>query len=126
MKGGELDDVQQTWEWTAAHGFADDALAGEYAQFLIDRQHPEAAAAVWRQRLGGHFAASPIYADGRLYFCNQEGKATMIKPGRSYELLATNTLESGCMASPAVSGKALFLRTKTHLYRIESHGQNPD
>ena len=80
---------------------------------------------VWRQRLGGHYAASPIYADGRLYFCNQEGKATVIKPGRSYQLLATNTLESGCMASPAVSGKSLFLRTKTHLYRIEVPGQNP-
>ena len=50
---------------------------------------------------------------------------TVIKPGRTYELLATNTLETGCMASPAVSGKTLFLRTKTHLYRIESNGPIP-
>ncbi len=77
---------------------------------------------LWKQRIGGHYAASPIYADGRLYFCNQEGKTTVIKPGRSYELLAANSLETGCMASPAVSGQALFLRTKTHLYRIESAG----
>jgi hypothetical protein len=75
---------------------------------------------LWKQKIGGHYAASPIYADGRLYFCNQEGKTTVIKPGRSYELLATNSLETGCMASPAVSGQALLLRTKTHLYRIES------
>jgi outer membrane protein assembly factor BamB len=75
---------------------------------------------LWKERLGGHFAASPIYADGRLYFCNQEGKVTVIKPGRTYQLLAVNTLETGCMASPAVCGKTLFLRTKTHLYRIES------
>ncbi|MEZ6073947.1 MAG: hypothetical protein R3C10_27620 [Pirellulales bacterium] len=37
----------------------------------------------------------------------------------AYELLATNTLEAGCMASPAVVGDALIVRTKTHLYRIE-------
>ena len=80
---------------------------------------------VWKQRIGGHFAASPIFADGRLYFCSQEGKTTVIKPGRTCELLAANTLETGCMASPAVSGKTLFLRTKTHLYRIESKGPLP-
>ncbi|MBI5396082.1 MAG: PQQ-binding-like beta-propeller repeat protein [Verrucomicrobia bacterium] len=74
---------------------------------------------VWRERIGGKYASSPIYADGRLYFFNQQGKTTVLKPGRTFEVLATNTLDIGCMASPAVSGKALFLRTKTHLYRIE-------
>ncbi len=75
---------------------------------------------VWRERIPGNYAASPIYGDGRLYFFNQQGKATVVKPGRSFEVLATNTLDDGFMASPAVSGRALFLRTKTHLYRIES------
>lgn len=74
---------------------------------------------IWTERVGGKYAASPIYADGRLYFFNQEGSALVIKPGRSLQVLATNTLANGCMASPAVSGKALFVRTKTHLYRIE-------
>ena len=46
----------------------------------------------------------------------------MLKPGRACEILATNTLAGGFMASPAVAGKAFFLRTKTHLYRIESSG----
>jgi outer membrane protein assembly factor BamB len=75
---------------------------------------------VWRSRIGGTFAASPIYADGRLYFFSQQGKATVLKPGRSFEQLAVNSLDNGFMASPAVSGRALFLRTKTDLYRIES------
>ena len=77
---------------------------------------------VWRERIGGKYAASPIYGDGRLYFFSQEGKTTVIKPGRTYEFLATNSLATGFMASPAVSGKALFLRTKTDLSRIESSG----
>lgn len=75
---------------------------------------------VWRDHLSGTYAASPIYADGRLYFCNQVGKTIVLKPGRTRQVLATNKLNEGCLASPAVDGKALFLRTKTHLYRIES------
>ena len=74
---------------------------------------------VWSERIGGKCAASPVYADGRLYFFSQEGTTTVLKPGRTFEVLATNTLDGGFMASPAVSGKAFFLRTKTHLYRIE-------
>jgi outer membrane protein assembly factor BamB len=74
---------------------------------------------VWTERVGGKYAASPVYADGRLYFFSQEGTTLVLKPGRSLEVLARNTLENGFMASPAVSGKAFYLRTKTHLYRIE-------
>ena len=75
---------------------------------------------VWTERVGGKYAASPIFGDGRIYLFDQEGTTTVLKPGRKLEVLATNTLANGFMASPAVSGKAFFLRTKTHLYRIES------
>jgi len=74
---------------------------------------------IWQKRIGGAVAASPIYADGRIYICNQEGETTVLEPGRKFKVLATNTLDDGCMASPAVEGDALILRTKTHLYRIE-------
>jgi outer membrane protein assembly factor BamB len=77
---------------------------------------------VWTERIAGKYAASPVYADGRLYFFNQEGTTTVLKPGRTFEVLATNSLAGGFMASPAVSDKAFFLRTRTHLYRIESAG----
>jgi len=75
---------------------------------------------VWSERIGGKYAASPIYADGRLYFFSQDGTATVLKPGRTFEVLATNKLDDGFMASPAADGKSLYLRTKTHLYRVES------
>jgi outer membrane protein assembly factor BamB len=75
---------------------------------------------VWRERIGGSFIASPVYADGRLYVFTQQGRAMVLKAGRTFGVLATNTLDAGCMASPAVAGKALFVRTKTHLYRIEA------
>jgi outer membrane protein assembly factor BamB len=77
---------------------------------------------VWTQPVGGKFAASPVYADGRLYFFSQQGTTTVLKPGRTCEVLATNQLDNGFMASPAVSGKAFYLRTRTDLYRIEEQG----
>jgi outer membrane protein assembly factor BamB len=75
---------------------------------------------VWRERLRGNSAASLLYADGHVYCFSREGVATVFKAARNYEVLATNVLDSGFMASPAVSGRTLFLRTKESLYRIES------
>lgn len=74
---------------------------------------------VWQQRIGGEFSASPVYADGKLWFFSEDGKTTVIKPGRAFERLAENQLADGFLASPAIAGKAFFLRTRTHLYRIE-------
>jgi len=75
---------------------------------------------VWRERLRGNFAASLLHAEGHLYCFSREGVTTVLKAARDYEVLATNRLDGGFMASPAVAGKALFLRTREHLYRIES------
>jgi outer membrane protein assembly factor BamB len=74
---------------------------------------------VWIRRLGGNFSASPVYAAGRIYLCDQDGQTTVIAPGRKYQELANNTLDQGCMASPAVAGDSIYLRTKACLYRIE-------
>ncbi len=79
----------------------------------------DTGAEVWKERIGGSFMASPILADGRIYVSSMQGKTTVLKAGRSAEVLAVNELEGSFLASPAVSGKALFLRSKTHLYRIE-------
>jgi outer membrane protein assembly factor BamB len=75
---------------------------------------------VWTARLTDSYSASPLAADGKIYFFSEDGKATVIEAGRAFKVLAENTLEQGFMASPAVDGKALYLRTKTHLYRIEN------
>jgi outer membrane protein assembly factor BamB len=73
-------------------------------------------AEVWRERLGGNYSSSPILAEGRIYFFNEEGKGIIIEAGRTFKKLAENSLDSGSKASPAVSGKSLFVRTFTHLY----------
>ena len=75
--------------------------------------------AVWSERLGGNFSSSPLFADGRIYVCNRDGDTFVIKPGREYELLATNHLDGGIYATPAAVGRAIYLRTENALYRIE-------
>lgn len=76
-------------------------------------------AVIWTARVGGSFSASPIAAGGHIYVFSEEGKATVLEAGREFTVLAENHLDEGFMATPAISGRALFLRTRTHLYRIE-------
>ena len=75
---------------------------------------------VWTERMGGRHSASPIYANGRIWLFDEENKSRVIEANpREFRLLAVNPLDAGCMASPAVIGDALIVRTKTHLYRIQ-------
>ena len=73
----------------------------------------------WQQRLGGNHSASPVFAGGRLYFQNEEGVTTVIAPDAEFHRLARNELDGSTLASIAVSDGALFIRTGTHVYRIE-------
>ncbi|HEV8316993.1 MAG TPA: PQQ-binding-like beta-propeller repeat protein [Vicinamibacterales bacterium] len=77
----------------------------------------------WQQRLGGNYSASPVFADGRIYFLAEEGVATVIAPGKEFRKLATSRLDGGMLASMAVSGGSMFIRTDSHLYRIASARQ---
>jgi outer membrane protein assembly factor BamB len=72
----------------------------------------------WNERLGGGFSASPVYADGKLYFQNEEGVAYVLKPGKTFDLLAKNELGERALASYAVDDGTLFIRGAEHLFRI--------
>ena len=94
--------------------------------FLVDDQgiasclEAKTGDVVWRNRIGGAYSASPLYAEGRVYCFSEGGVVTVLAASREYEVLATNELAEGFMSSPAVSGKALYLRSKQSLYRIEN------
>lgn len=74
----------------------------------------------WKQRIQGNYSAAPIYAHGRIYTFSEEGKCAVVAAEKEFKLLGENTLASGFMAAPAVSENALYVRTKTDLYRIEN------
>ena len=73
----------------------------------------------WQQRLSAKFWASPVYADGRIYCLDDSGTSFVLTPGKKFEKLATNKLDGLIQASPAIVDGTIFLRTDTHLYRIE-------
>jgi outer membrane protein assembly factor BamB len=72
----------------------------------------------WQERFRGNFSASPVYADGRIYFQSEEGVTTVIAPGQAYQPLATNRLDGFTLASMAVSDGSIFIRSDSHLYRV--------
>ena len=74
---------------------------------------------VGRGRVAGTFSASPLAALERVYVFSEDGKTTVFEANPQMKVLAENQLDEGFMASPAVDGAALYLRTRTHLYRIE-------
>ncbi|MCG2815485.1 MAG: PQQ-like beta-propeller repeat protein, partial [Candidatus Aminicenantes bacterium] len=64
------------------------------------------------------YSASVVAADGRIYCTDEFGKIHIIKAGRTYEHLAVNDMGEICMATPALSHKTLFVRTRSALYAV--------
>lgn len=74
----------------------------------------------WSERLGGGFSASPVFAEGRIYFQNETGEGYVIKAGTQFELIAKNDLGEQSLASYAVADNELFIRTAEHLWAVEN------
>ena len=85
---------------------------------FISAVDPKNGELLFSERTGGSCSASPMFADGRLYFCNERGDCYVTLPGKTYQLVRENTLPEGIMAGPVAVGGQLFLRTKAHLYCI--------
>ena len=77
-------------------------------------------AVIDRTRMQGinRLYASPVGADNRIYFAGRDGTTLVLERGREFKILATNHLDEGVDASPALVGNQLFLRGKSHLYCI--------
>jgi outer membrane protein assembly factor BamB len=73
----------------------------------------------WTERLPGNYAASPLFADGKIFFCSRDGDTVVIEPGPTYRQLAASKLDGQILASPAAIKDAIYLRTDKALYRIE-------
>jgi len=66
---------------------------------------------VWLERLSKHHSASPVLAEGRVYFTDDDGVSDVVKAGRTFERIARNELGEKCFASPAISEGQIFFRT---------------
>jgi PQQ-like domain/Ankyrin repeats (many copies) len=75
---------------------------------------------IYRARVGGggSFSASPIAADGRLYFANEDGDIFVARAGRTYQEIAKNEMKEVIMSTPAISDRFIIVRTLGHVYGI--------
>lgn len=73
---------------------------------------------VWQKRVGGNYFSSPVCVDGKLYCVDVDGVVVVIRAADEYELLARNPLGEPSMATPAVSGGRMFVRTESQLFSI--------
>jgi outer membrane protein assembly factor BamB len=75
----------------------------------------------YKERLGAGgdgFTASPVAAEGRLYFTSEQGSVYVVKPGNEFGVLATNEMGEVCMASPAISEGAIYFRTQGQVVAV--------
>ena len=75
---------------------------------------------LWKARLGGTFTGSPVLAEGNIYAINEDGDTFVIETGREFKLISQNELGQRTLASPAISGGRIFIRTDNFLYCIGS------
>lgn len=123
---GDVTDSHVVWKMTedVPHE-SSPVMVGDLLYLLSDKgvlncKEALTGTTVWTERLEGDYGASLLYADNRIYMSNKQGKTTIIEPGRTFKVLAVNELDGFIGASPAVAGKSLVMRTKTHLYRVEN------
>jgi outer membrane protein assembly factor BamB len=122
---GDVTGTHVVWKNTkGVPKYASQLLVGDLMfmaneQGIISCLDAKSGESVWQRRVGGSFTASPICSHNRIYFCNESGETHVLAAGPEFQELAVNKLDDGCMASPAVYGKSLILRTIRNLYRIE-------
>jgi outer membrane protein assembly factor BamB len=80
---------------------------------------PATGDVIYSERLPGLFSGSPVLVEGKLLLCDEAGNSYWIEPSREFKQLATSKLDTGLLASPVAVDNELYLRSKTHVYRVE-------
>lgn len=121
---GDVTDTHVAWEETKGVPLLSSMLYVEpYLYAVTDKgvascYDGKTGEIVWQERIGGNHSASPVYADGRIYFLSEQGEATIIEAGPEFRVLARNDIGEKCQASMAVSQGRLLIRSDRNLYCI--------
>ncbi len=125
---GDVDDTHVTWSRRkVVPKKSSPLLIGDFLFMVSDEgiascSNPMTGEVIWAERLKikGQCASSPIHASGRIYSFSSAGDCIVFKAEKiGLNILAHNRLPNGCMASPAVVGDSILVRTKDSLYRFE-------
>ncbi len=92
---------------------------------IFDCYNLATGAEVYRERIphqGSGFSGSPVASDGKIYLPSEDGDIFVVKAGPHFELLQKNTMNEPLMATPAIAGGLLLVRTQHHLWAIGGKG----
>lgn len=123
---GELTEKALAWKTDRGAPYTGTPLAYDGLLYaltdngILSAYDPATGDRIYQQRIAGGagFSASPVAANGRLYLASEDGDVFVVKAGRTFELLGTNPMGEPLMATPAISGNAIFIRTLTSLVAV--------
>jgi outer membrane protein assembly factor BamB len=104
------------------------ALYVLYDKGIVSRYKVDTGERVFRSRIApgaSAFTASPWAYDGKVFLLSEEGNTYVIEAGEEYRLLGVNPLDEFALASPAIVGDRLLIRTQSHLYSIRQRQAAP-
>src|SRR5579864_18959 len=121
---GDVTDTHILWRSNQATSYVPSPIAYQDLFFLISDEgiascfEPKTGERYWKERLGRHFSASLTAAGGHVYFLDDDGRTTVVKADKTFQVVARSDLKEECYASPALSGGRIFIRTAKSLYCI--------
>jgi outer membrane protein assembly factor BamB len=132
LKKGETSSEMVAWSQPKGASYHPSPLAyGDLVYVLYDRGFlaaydkktgREVYARTRLDEAANAFTASPWAFQGRVFCLSEDGDAFVVEAGPQFKVVRKNRLEEMCMATPAIAGKSLYVRTLTRLYRIEDKG----
>lgn len=122
---GDVTKTHVAWKLPTPIGFMPSPLLVGRELYLLDDGFVSCVDALsgdllGKYRAGGTYAASPVYAEGRIYCFSREGKTVVLQASKNLTLLAENQLDGPVFASPAFVGSAIYVRTDSHLYCLSA------
>jgi outer membrane protein assembly factor BamB len=121
---GNVTDSKILWRHTRGAGYVPSPIACDRYFFNVKDNglagcwEHRTGKEMWLEHLGRHHSSSPVEAEGRLYFLDDDGTMFVLKAGPRFEVLSRNELHEQCRASPAIAHGQIFIRTTEHLYCI--------
>jgi outer membrane protein assembly factor BamB len=115
------------WSYTARGSYMPTPLAYNGLLYVLanngvlDAYDVKTGREIYRQRLsriGSGFSASPIAADGKIYLSNEDGDMLVVRAGRTFEQIASNSIGELLMATPALSDGVMYVRGMSSLFAI--------
>lgn len=122
---GNITDTHVAWRTTRGAAYVPSpVLCGDYFLIVSDSGIASCFDAatgerLWMERLPGDHSSSLLTAEDMVFFTSKEGVTTVVRPGRTFDVIARNELGERCVSSPALCGGRLYLRGEHHLFAIE-------